>query len=56
MMIGTGLAVGYKPDGAGKCWFSKGFRDLDNNQPFGAVDPLTGIGPTNRQCFCRTFI
>ena len=54
-MVATGLAVGYKQAGAGKCWFSKGFLDLDTNQPFGSVDPLPGIGSTNRQCFCRTY-
>jgi len=54
MMIATGYSVGYKRSGAGKCWYKKGFLDLDTSEPFGAKDPLLGIGATNRQCFCRT--
>ena len=55
MMIGTGLAVGYKPSGTGKCWYKKGFLDLETNEAFGETDPLPGIGDDNRQCFCRIY-
>ena len=55
MMVATGLSVGYKPSGIGKCWFKKGFLDLHTGVAFGAIDPLPGIGSTNRQCFCRIF-
>jgi hypothetical protein len=54
-MIGTGLAVGYKTSGVGKCWYSKGFLDFETGERFGKTDPLPGIGAKNRQCFCRTY-
>merc|ERR1712060_371940 len=52
MMLATGLIVGYKRSGNGKCWYQKGFLDFDTRVPFGKVDPLPGIGTLNRQCFC----
>ena len=55
MMIATGLAVGYKPSGTGRCWYQKGFLDIDSNVAFGEDDPLVGIGTLHRQCFCRSY-
>merc|ERR1712113_533448 len=54
MMISTGLTIGYNPGGNGKCWWKKGFLDLDTAVKFTA-DPLPQIGAQNRACFCRTF-
>ena len=39
MMIATGLAVGYKPSGVGKCWYEKGFLDLKNALRFEQLAP-----------------
>ena len=55
MMFATGLTVGYKPSGKGKCWYQKGFLDFETDFRFGKVDPLPGIGTSNRQCFCCSY-
>jgi len=55
MMISTGLAVGYSPRTTTKCWYEKGFMDIYNDERFGTTDPLPGIGPKNRQCFCLEY-